>query len=221
MHPCRIARRRFARTQAFTLVELLTVIVIIGILTGIAIPVINSARQSSQRSTCASNLRQLGLAVLTYTSDNKGLLPWSYKTNQGAWSDVSTPPLVQQLGLFGMNADTRRTMRTVFKCPAAESTPVAICDYTANCHVMGYDIANTPYPVKRLAAFSRPSGTVLIAEKNVEGGMDASKWFDSTYWPAASVLVDRHSGRGNMVFLDGHVVLKSHAALTSGEITGL
>ncbi|MFA6204568.1 MAG: prepilin-type N-terminal cleavage/methylation domain-containing protein [Gallionella sp.] len=207
--------------QAFTLVELLVVIAIIAILAGIAIPVINNARKSSQRSTCAANLRQLGLAVLIYANDNKGLLPWAYKTNQGAWSDVSTPPLVQQLGLSGVDADRRRTMKSAFKCPSAESDPVAICDYTANANVMGYDVANTPYPVRRLNTFSRSVSTVLIAEKNVEGGMDANKWFDFVFWPAGNVLVDRHSSRGNMVFLDGHVASKSRAELTAGEITGV
>ncbi len=58
----------------FTLVELLVVITIIGILMGLLIPAVNAARESSRKSQCANNLRNLALAAIQFES-TKGELP--------------------------------------------------------------------------------------------------------------------------------------------------
>lgn len=63
------------RNDAFTLVELLTVIAIIGILAAIIIPVVGKVRQSANKSTCASNLRQVGVALNSYLADHREALP--------------------------------------------------------------------------------------------------------------------------------------------------
>jgi prepilin-type N-terminal cleavage/methylation domain-containing protein len=59
----------------FTLIELLVVIAIIALLIGILLPALGAARQSARGSQCANNVRQLVLALVTYTYDYKGKFP--------------------------------------------------------------------------------------------------------------------------------------------------
>lgn len=61
--------------QGFTLVELLTVIAIIGILAGIIMTTVGKVRESSRRGLCASNLRQNGMAMIQYATDHRGVFP--------------------------------------------------------------------------------------------------------------------------------------------------
>ena len=63
--------------RGFTLVELLVVVAIIAILTGILLPVFSRARASARRTKCISNLRQMGAAFLMYAEDYDEVLPRS------------------------------------------------------------------------------------------------------------------------------------------------
>jgi len=63
--------------SGFTLVELLVVIAIIGILVGLLLPAVQTARESARTTQCGNNMRQLGLAVLGYESA-KGIYPSGY-----------------------------------------------------------------------------------------------------------------------------------------------
>ncbi len=80
---------------AFTLIELLTVIAIIGILAAIIIPVVGRVRNTAQAARCVSNLRQVGQEINLFANDNKGQLPnLSGLTN----SAVLDPRIVDRTG---------------------------------------------------------------------------------------------------------------------------
>src|SRR5436305_13476776 len=80
-------------TTGFTLVELLVVIGIIALLISILLPSLSKARESSKRIACMSNLRQLGQAMVMYTTANKGNFPRSAPyTNIKSYDWVSWLP---------------------------------------------------------------------------------------------------------------------------------
>lgn len=65
------------KTSGFTLIELLVVIAIIGVLVGLLLPAVQTAREAARRSSCQSNFKQIGLAILNF-ENARGALPAGY-----------------------------------------------------------------------------------------------------------------------------------------------
>src|SRR5689334_19706760 len=69
--------------RGFTLIELLVVVAIISILAAMLLPALNKAKENGRRSVCASNLKQLGVAVRLYADDNADRTPPFRESNAG------------------------------------------------------------------------------------------------------------------------------------------
>jgi prepilin-type N-terminal cleavage/methylation domain-containing protein/prepilin-type processing-associated H-X9-DG protein len=123
---------RRCRFRGFTLIELLVVITIIGILTGLLLPAVQSSREAAHRSSCANNLKQIGLAVLSFESEN-GVLPPRCQTSvpYRGWGPNLLPYLEEKSLAKQYNYDLNfwdpgnaaavATPVAVFSCPSAPS----------------------------------------------------------------------------------------------------
>lgn len=77
------SKSTFARPRAaFTLVELLVVIAVIGLLVALLLPAVQTARETARRAQCANNLRQIGVAMLNF-HDSKKSFPSAYVSHAG------------------------------------------------------------------------------------------------------------------------------------------
>ena len=112
--------------NGFTLIELLVVIAIIAILAAILFPVFAQARAKARQTSCTSNMKQVGLAVLMYTSDYDEMLPWGASNGGGTtttWYDLAEPYV--KVGASGFGYQTATTgPKTFYVCPDFANTTV-------------------------------------------------------------------------------------------------
>lgn len=83
------------RPAGFSLIELLAVVAILGVLVSLSLPAVQGARESSRRTACTNNLRQMGVALLNYESARRWFPPGSdsYSRRDHAWSSFILPYL--------------------------------------------------------------------------------------------------------------------------------
>jgi prepilin-type N-terminal cleavage/methylation domain-containing protein/prepilin-type processing-associated H-X9-DG protein len=189
--------QKYAR-RGFTLIELLVVIAIIAILASILFPVFARARENARRSSCSSNLKQIGLGIMQYTQDFDEKFPLYHRADFVEWGDAIYPYLKSY---------------QIFKC-LSSGDAASESDYAYNLK-LGYFEASPPAIVS-LAKLTQPSLTVMVMDmlpgyrRNwTEGGPGGSICNDATSCPPGLAQLagaaNRHLDGGNWVFTDGHV----------------
>jgi prepilin-type N-terminal cleavage/methylation domain-containing protein/prepilin-type processing-associated H-X9-DG protein len=174
---------------AFTLVEVLVVMAVIGILTALLLPAVQAAREAARRIQCINNLKQIGLALHSYL-DNHGKFPPSFcimpyttlGTNNGSWSiHGRLLPFLEQGNAYRQvrldvpwDAQVNTgvpTMRTaVFVCPSEIHDQVRV------------DASGNPYTYPQNYGFN--FGTWLVYDPAKDRGGDGAFHVNSRLTPA-------------------------------------
>ena len=209
-----------ARSHAFTLIELLTVIAIIGILAAILIPVVGSVRESARATNCTSNLRQIGTAMQVYAMENS-VLPAArnedgygnliYYWHRTIWEYVGYDRASLQVGVNYERNDS--LMENIFHCPTTRMTdshqlltPASSQGNQEFSYALNY-LPNFVYynqgsaaAVLRgipLEALNTPSGTIMMYE--------GANWRGHGGFYHTSHGLMPHGGATNFLFYDTHV----------------
>ena len=200
------------------MIELLVVIAIIAILAAILFPVFARARENARRSSCQSNLKQIGLGFLQYTQDYDERLPSS---QDGGATKIAAPDISWNYFTGSTGAVNNFDMSRSSLQPYLKSTQIFVCpsdsvgqtsgdSYSGNqcafnTPVSGGGTAANIASGKSLAAFDDTARYMLLAEETtgVDGSTQSST--DDAYLTIANAISGRHFDGSNIAFLDGHV----------------
>ena len=224
---------------AFTLVELLVVISIIGLLAGLAVPAVNRGLKSAKAGACLSNLHQIGVATMAYAADNSFKLPNAGSGTSDMWAT--------KLATF-MSTGTK-SKKSIFVCPGSEKT---VQEATGNDVAITYGVHNGLMPkggtASNISSVVRVSEVILAGDVcqnpgnkgwspycienpsivtsqsggrsaiNLTAPIDTSTDADSGNNPWMRY---RHSGKVNVVMCDGHAeAIKKGAVLNKHVVFG-
>ena len=203
------------KKSAFTLIELLVVIAIIAVLAGIALPVFSKAQEKGRATTCAANLRQLGIGLQSYLNDNDDQM--FARSGSGGGGQANSWPQT----LHGKYVPSWKVFRSPFDKitrarPDTEKEPVPV-SYGINTNVFDTNASKFVAPSQLIIAapamnpgkepiFNGTSQTNPVLQ--MPGGGGATK-------------MGTHFGRGqiNALFADSHVnsMAWREFAMTSDE----
>ena len=225
----------FPRRSAFTLVELLVAIAVVGILAALLFPALERSRDAARTAACASNLRQLAAAALSYAGEHRGQFPWGMRIEGGemaCWDFVVGADGAARPGLIWDHVPGEDAKR-VLQCPAflggaANWSGDPFTGYNYNCSYVG-KVEGDPGARAAPALLSQvedPARTALFGDGQYAGGANKfmrapvrEKAFDGSGSGVreAGTQGFRHRGRTNVAFCDGHVETLAKPYRKGGE----
>lgn len=226
--------------KAFTLIELLIVVAIISLLAAILFPVFARARENARRSSCMSNLKQLGMGVMMYKQDYDGYFPLPLRAD----STTADPSRYDDDYLFWPNFIYPYVKSLqVLRCPSQpvgkSATSLASGNYGANDLVIA-NPATFPKAPFSDSILQNPAQTYLIMDAGTyllsankptnpsgsKGYLPGTGQLGIPVWSGIEsiykddFMTGRHFGGVNMAFTDGHVKwLPSQVVLNESKKT--
>lgn len=220
--------------HAFTLIELLVVIAIIGILAAILFPVFVQAKESAKKTTCLSNLKQVGYAFEMYMTDYDGRLPDRRDLKQslpGGWKPwTSWPTSDPRAGWAAVVFNPYLKNTDVWTCPSVKGSVIGDVVQVAQSISTDMGAPETRYWLWRFDRYTDPvplddlwgktpeqSVTDLQAAKNPQAGNPQSvadvEIMVDPYFPHTTPTIpvepnlsgaSVHRGGRNRLLLDSH-----------------
>jgi prepilin-type N-terminal cleavage/methylation domain-containing protein/prepilin-type processing-associated H-X9-DG protein len=197
--------RRPGERYGFTLIELLVVIGIIALLAAILFPVFARSRENARRASCASNLKQIGLALAQYKNDEGNSMPFfSYTVTGYTHSDPNIYAANQNLFTW-IDAVLPYTKNTqIFKCPSEPKTKFT--DGTALDWRQAYYYFQTGYNNWGGLFNAIPYESIAKPSETIWGCGDTKyNQCNGGTWGMGPDVDQRHLGTANFLFYDWHV----------------
>jgi prepilin-type processing-associated H-X9-DG protein/prepilin-type N-terminal cleavage/methylation domain-containing protein len=184
---------------AFTLVELLVVISIIGLLAGLAVPAINSGLKSAKAGACLSNLHQIGVATIAYAADNSLKLPDAGSGTTDMWA--------AKIATF-MGGDTKKK-NNVFVCPGSLKS---VSEATGANVAITYGVHGGVMPkggtASNITCVLRQSEVILAADMCQDPG---NKGWSPFCLENPSIVVSQSGGRSGSMDLSAAIATSTDA----------
>ncbi len=224
------APQRGSKRQGFTLIELLVVIAIIAILAAILFPVFGRARENARRSSCQSNLKQIGLGIMQYVQDYDE----KYPTTNG--SPGFGGGLAGQFGRWRMAIFPYVKSSQIFTCPSSRVGAANSLNYNGPSGTVSLPNAYNYGTNVRVIGDATAAGAISIAALKATALLpmvaDSSPLtFNFEFWrvinanhngprtdgflPPTTVVESaaRHLNGSNICFADGHVKFYPQGAM--------